>query len=365
MTTPSNASTARPLGFGFARPPQAAPAAASSAAVASTPRADASRTSEAEALVSAAAAASPSSPLMTELTTAATSTELATPAAVEGTEGIETEPTGEIELVAILRNDGSRGSAIFAGVFGQMDGLQFRVDPMLKQIYLLSLLDGAVPGGSSETVGVLAALPEVTVVPVPVELAAGFKGTLAHLSATRWAELYDQQLRSAPAITRFALENDARLSNEVVARIMSQSGTPFTVQISTPARQVFEEADMESAYLEDDIASQSSLAVEQATVTTTAGGAPFNLDSEGYRALHMAAADRNAGDVVTYNQVNMFAVIAPDATAAERILALIPQDLKRAAAQQVTNVTLNGEPYVLPAPVEAETEEQVQSIDRP
>lgn len=360
MTTTSNTSAGRPLGFGFGR--------AAQAAVAQKPSPSTPTPSSAGATLApeiALAAAPSAGAIASAEASAASSTQESGPGAAEGVTG---ESTGGIELVAVLRNDGSRGSAIFAGVFGAMDGPQFRIDPMLKQIYLLSLLDGAVPGGNAETLGGLGALPDVTVVPVPAELAAGFKATLTHASATRWAELYDQQLRSAPAITRFALENDARLTNEVVARIMSQNGTPFTVQIETPTRLVFEAARDEyddDSFGEETIVGRPIAMDVPATVATTAGGALASVDSEGYRALHTVAADRNVGDVVTYNQVSMFAVIAPDAGSAERIHALLPQDLKRAAAQLVTGVSLNGEPFALPAPAEAEAEEQPQSDYRP
>lgn len=352
MTNPSTTTTARPLGFGFGRPPQAAAAApAATLPAAATPNGQgAPMVSE-----SAAPTRAPAAP--------STSVEISTGDQQAGQVPAVHEPTGEIELVAVLGNEGSRGDAIFAGVFGSMQGAQFRVDPLLKPIYLLSLIDGAVPGVKSEGMAAIGALPAVTVVPVPVELAAGFKATLAHLSATRWAELYDELLGgNMSAVTRFALENDARLSNEVVTRIMAENGTPFTVQVSTPVRQVF------TGFEEDDGADEEDVSTETAatpTVTTTTSGAPATLDSEGYRALHLVSSDRDTGDVVTYNQVNMFAVFSPDEASAGRILALIPQGLKRASAQSVNSVTLNGVPFVLPAPAEAEPEEQSQPVDRP
>ncbi|OUM00748.1 hypothetical protein [Variovorax sp. JS1663] len=336
--------TTSTLRFGFA-PRAAAPTAAPAAApVASAPVGQPTTTSTApvqEAAVVAQAAAA--------------ATGEASQAPVVATEDI-----------TIMLPIGGRQGQVFGGVFGRMEGDKFRTDPLLKSIYLLELIDGAVPGGvrddeRGEMLEQMGGIPETVTISVPSDLAASFKATLANLSGARWQQLYEQAGASVNSMIRFALNNEARVARETVAQIARTGGEVFTVQVAEPKELRF----MMIAGDEYDDYDRELSGVPQAVagspVVTAVAGEVADA-ALGQETLASACGGRQEGDTLSYTHIELFTVVAESAENAVKVQALVPAQLMIRTAMSASDVMVNGQPYVLAAPL---LEDESSTADAP
>ena len=258
------------------------------------------------------------------------------------------------EEITIMLPTGGRQGQVFGGVFGRMEGDKFRTDPLLKSIYLLELIDGAVPGGvrddeRGEMLAQMGGMPETITVSVPTDLAASFKATLANLSGARWQQLYEQAGASVNSMVKFALNNEARVARETVAQIARTGGEVFTVQVAEPkelrfmmvASDDFDEYDRELSGVPQ--------AVEGSPVVTAVAGEVG--DAAGMETFASACGGRQEGDTLSYTHIEHFTVVADTAENAVKVKALVPAGLMSRTAMSASDVMVNGQPYVLSGPL--------------
>lgn len=331
------------LRFGFApraAAPVAAPAAAPAAApVASAPVAQSITTSTAPVL---------------EAAVTAQAAQAVDGAAGEASQAIAV-PT---EDITIMLSTGGRQGQVFGGVFGRMEGDKFRTDPLLKAIYLLELIDGAVPGGAGggrddergEMLEQMGGMPETVTVSVPTDLAPSFKATLANLSGARWQQLYEQAGASVNSMVKFALNNEARVAREAVAQIARTGGEVFTVQVAEPKELRFmmvEDDDYEYGGRE---LSGLPQAVAGSPVVTAVAGEVADA-AVGMETFASACGGRQEGDTLSYTHIEHFTVVADTAENAVKVQALVPAGLMSRTAMSASDVMVNGQPYVLSGPL--------------
>lgn len=360
-TTPSGAP--RPFSFGFARPAaRPNPAASPSVPAAST----------APISTSAIASQEVSSTTVEPVVQVSQVPQVAE-AALVGTDTAAAPgalPDGpEHERIAVMLGAGGREGLIFGGVFGRMEDGKFRTDALLKSIYLLQLVDGAEPNAGVDQVqrdlmAAMGGLPESTVIAVPAELAPSFKATLAQLSGQRWERLYSGAIASSNPMARFALANEQRIAQETVARIVAAGGASFTVQRAAPKQFRFtnrpdDEQDNDESGEYWGYGPEARLQEVQPGVaapvvaSATADNLAQPADAPSYEEfLHAVAGapGRAEGDVVTFNLVESFTVVADSPEAAMRILELLPRSLLPLAGITVTDAKVNGEDFTMPAP---------------
>ncbi|CAN7784309.1 hypothetical protein LJR175_008391 [Variovorax sp. LjRoot175] len=351
MTNPATqaAGTKPPIRFSFGRSaafaptpataPAAAPAAPASSAVASTPVA-------AEAVLTTAS----------EHPGTTANVAPGQPAADAASQADGAAAAPATEQITIMLPSGGREGQVFGGVFGRMEDGKFRTDPLLKPIYLLQLVDGAEPGAGMDQqrrdlMSAIGGLPETVTISVPTALVAPLKATLAHLSGARWEQLYASVGLAANPMAKFALANEARMARDAVAQITRVGGELFTVQIAAPKELRFMEGGGDDEY--DDYGSGLT-GVPQPVAgqpVTTAVAGEVALNAAGHETLASACNGRHEGDTVTYTHVESFTVLADSAENAERVLALVPQSLKVRTSIAASDVMVNGQPYILAAPV--------------
>lgn len=361
MTNPAvQPAVPRPLGFGFGfargTPPAAAAAAPTPAAApAST---DAAQHQEPSAMAGQAQMHTPT----TAAAVASAETGQITPVAGDMAE----EPAAAVELerIAVMLGNGGREGLIFGGVFGHLEEGKFRTDAALKSIYLLQLVDGAEPGAGVDQVqrdlmAAMGGLPETTVVAVPGELAASFKATLAALSGQRWDQMYASAAGASNPMVKFALSNEQRIAQDAVARIVAAGGEAFTVQVSTPKRLRY--TDVANIPQDDELdeylpASGLHFVMEStaAPATTTVSPGPLGEAPSYEQFLNVSSTGRTEGDVVSFNLVESFSVIAADASAAERVHHLVPPSLRAQSAWTVSDMQINGVAFSMPPPIDDE-----------
>ncbi|CAN7366553.1 hypothetical protein [Variovorax sp. LjRoot178] len=325
--------------FGFA-PRAAAPAAAPTAAPAATPAPVAQPTATSTVPVQEAAAnAAPADALA----------QLIPLTQLGATTGAATED------ITIMLPTGGRQGQVFGGVFGRMEGDKFRTDPLLKSIYLLELIDGAVPGGGrederGEMLAQMGGMPETVTVSVPSELAASFKATLANLSGARWQQLYEQTGTNVNSMVKFALNNEARVARETVAQIARTGGEVFTVQVAEPKELRFMLVAGDDYDDYDRELSGVPQAVAGSPVATAVAGEVADA-AIGMESLSSACGGRQEGDTLSYTHIELFTVVADSAENAVKVKALVPAGLMSRTAMSASDVMVNGQPYVLSAPL--------------
>ncbi|VTU45001.1 hypothetical protein [Variovorax sp. RA8] len=279
-------------------------------------------------------------------------------------------PAVATEEITIMLPIGGRQGQVFGGVFGRMEGDKFRTDPLLKSIYLLELIDGAVPGGAagesehSEMLEQMGGIPETITVSVPSELAAAFKATLANLSGARWQQLYDQAGAMANSMVKFALNNEARIARETVAQIARTGGELFTVQVAEPKELRFMMVSSDDYDDYDDYDRELSgvpQAVAGSPVVTAAAGEAADA-AVGMEAFASACGGRQEGDTVSYNHIELFTVVADSAENAVKVQALVPESLMVRTAISASDVMVNGQPYVVAGPL---LEDDSSTVDVP
>lgn len=323
--------------FGFARRPAADASAPAPAAAAATP--------------TSAPAAAPTKPTASVAQPIATSSAPVqeAPVVAQVTVGAATED------VTIMLPTGGRQGQVFGGVFGRMEGDKFRTDPLLKSIYLLELIDGAVPGGGrdderGEMLAQMGGMPETVTVSVPTDTAASFKATLANLSGARWQQLYEQAGASVNSMVKFALNNEARVARETVAQIARTGGEVFSVRVAEPKELRFM---MVSSDDYDDYDSELSgvpQAVTESPVVTAVAGEAVDA-AVGMETFASACGGRQQGDTLSYTHIEYFTVVADTAENAVKVQALVPAGLMSRTAMGASDVLVNGQPYVLSAPL--------------
>lgn len=352
MTTTANqtAEIKPPARFGFfaPRPAAAAPAPAAASAPADTTQFAATSTAVAQQTTVNAA------PVQED----GAGTEIVAGATAE-------VPAVATEEITVMLPSGGRQGQVFGGVFGRMEDGKFRTDPLLKPIPLLQLVDGAELGTQqpedSELMQAMGGAPETITITVPAELSASLKATLAHTNGARWDQLYAQSGAYANAITKFALQNEARNTREAVAQAVRTGGEIFTVQVAEPKELRFmmeDEGDGYGSELEG-----VPQPVAGAPVTTAVAGAVANA-AAGRETLHSAFSGRQEGDTVTYTHIELFTVLADSAENAQKVLALVPQSLKAHTALSASDVMVNGQPYVQAGPLLLEEEAQTADVPR-
>lgn len=276
--------------------------------------------------------------------------------AVVGTVGEASQvPAVATEDITIMLPTGGRQGQVFGGVFGRMEGDKFRTDPLLKSIYLLELIDGAVPGGGrddehGDILAQMGGVPETVTVSVPTDLAASFKATLANLSGARWQQLYEQAGASVNSMVKFALNNEARVARETAAQIARTGGEVFTVQVAEPKELRFM---MVSSDDYDDYDSELSgvpQAVAGSPVVTAVAGEAADA-AVGMETFASACGGRQQGDTLSYTHIEYFTVVADTAENAVKVQALVPAGLMSRTAMGASDVLVNGQPYVLSAPL--------------
>jgi hypothetical protein len=260
------------------------------------------------------------------------------------------------EDITIMLPTGGRQGQVFGGVFGRMEGDKFRTDPLLKSIYLLELIDGAVPGGGrdderGEMLEQMGGMPETVTVSVPTDLAASFKATLANLSGARWQQLYEQAGASVNSMVKFALNNEARVARETVAQIARTGGEVFTVQVAEPKELRFMMVDSEDDY-DNYVRELEGVPQEVAgsPVVTTVAGEVADA-AQGQETLANACGGRQEGDTLSYTHIELFTVVADSAANAMKVQALVPAGLMTRTAMSASDVMVNGQPYVLSGPL--------------
>ncbi|MDN8616412.1 hypothetical protein [Variovorax ginsengisoli] len=350
--------TTSTLRFGFA-PRAAAPAAAPTAAPAAAP-------------VASAPVAAPVAQSIATSTAPVQEAPVATLAAqaVEGAAGEATQAAVPTEDITIMLSTGGRQGQVFGGVFGRMEGDKFRTDPLLKAIYLLELIDGAVPGGvpgagrddeHGEMLEQMGGMPETVTVSVPTDLAASFKATLANLSGARWQQLYEQAGASVNSMVKFALNNEARVAREAVAQIARTGGEVFTVQVAEPKELRFMMIAGDDYDEYDRELSGVPQAVAGSPVVTAVAGEVADA-AVGMETFASACGGRQEGDTLTYTHIEHFTVLADTAENAVKVQALVPEGLMTRTAMSAGDVMVNGQPYVLSGPL---LEDESATADAP
>lgn len=276
-------------------------------------------------------------------------------------------PAVATEDITIMLPTGGRQGQVFGGVFGRMEGDKFRTDPLLKSIYLLELIDGAVPGGGrdderGEMLTQMGGMPETVTVSVPTDLAASFKATLANLSGARWQQLYDQAGASVNSMVKFALNNEARVARETVAQIARTGGEVFTVQVAEPKELRFMMVAGDDEYNDYGCELSGVLqAVAGSPVVTAVAGEVADA-AMGQETLASACGGRQQGDTLSYTHIELFTVLADTAENAVKVQALVPAGLMSRTAMSASDVMVNGQPYVLAGPL---LEEESSTADVP
>lgn len=363
MTNPAvQPAVPRPLGFGigFARGTPQAAAAAAPAPAAANASTDAAQHQEPSATAGQADEQMHTPTPVGAVASAATGP--ITP--VVGDTAAAPAAAAEPERIAVMLGNGGREGLIFGGVFGHLEEGKFRTDAALKSIYLLQLVDGAEPGAGVDQVqrdlmAAMGGLPETTVVAVPGELAASFKATLAALSGQRWDQMYASAAGASNPMVKFALSNEQRIAQDAVARIVAAGGEAFTVQVSTPKRLRY--TDVANIPQDDELdeylpASGLHFVMESpaAPVTTSVSPGPLR-DAPSYEQfLNVSSTGRTEGDVVSFNLVESFSVIAADAPAAERVHHLVPPSLRAQSTWTVSDMQINGVAFSMPPPADDE-----------
>ncbi|KWT65074.1 hypothetical protein [Variovorax sp. WDL1] len=248
---------------------------------------------------------------------------------------------------------GGRSGQVFGGVFGRMEGDKFRTDPLLKSIYLLELIDGAVPAGGrdderGEMLEQMGGMPETVTVSVPAELAASFKATLANLSGARWQQLYGQAGANVNSMVKFALDNEARVARETVAQIARTGGEVFSVQVAEPKELRFMMVDGDDYDDYDRELSGVPQTVAGSPVVTAVAGEVTDA-ALGQETLASACGGPQEGDTLTYTHIELFTVLADSAENAVKVQALVPAQLMTRTAMSASDVMVNGQPFVMSA----------------
>jgi hypothetical protein len=336
FATRAAAPAAAPSAPAPAPAPAAAPAAAAAATVAPAPVAQPTATSAAP---------------VQETAVVAQADQVVAGAAGEASQALAV-PT---EDVTIMLPTGGRQGQVFGGVFGRMEGDKFRTDPLLKSIYLLELIDGAVPGGGrdderGEMLQQMGGMPETVTISVPTEVAASFKATLANLSGARWQQLYEQAGASVNSMVKFALNNEARVARETVAQIARTGGEVFTVQVAEPKELRFMMVASDDFDDYDRELSGVPQAVAGSPVVTAVAGEVADA-TVGQETLASACGGRQEGDTLSYTHIELFTVLADSAENAVKVQALVPAGLMSRTGMSASDVMVNGQPYVLSAPL--------------